>query len=200
MASIITEQIPTQGFEIVTNRLGVILLEELTNQKLIQELKDDFSVFIDRQEPFDNSEDVVINISLSNSSFTGLTQKDTQGVCTYFVDVYCTGNESLSLTGNDDVRQRLHLWIGLIRYILSSTKYQMLGLPAGLIGGKYVNNISFPEMNGNQDASYIRMARLDFSVRVQESQDMWSGIQLLGNDTGIKLYLTDKGYQLKFNN
>ena len=85
MAAIITEIIPIQGFEIVLNKIGVILFEELSNQKLIQVINGDFDLFIERQEPYDKSEDVVINISLDNDNFTGKTQKDSQGLTSFFI-------------------------------------------------------------------------------------------------------------------
>lgn len=43
--AIITETIPRQGFEIVQNRIGEILLLELTNQKALQGFTSDFGVF-----------------------------------------------------------------------------------------------------------------------------------------------------------
>jgi hypothetical protein len=196
MASIINEIIPNQGFEIVLNKIGVIVLEELSNQKIIQPIDSDFEVFIERQEPYANSEDVVINISYENSDFGGKTQKDVQGNTTFSIDIYTTGIESAGQTGNDDARIKALKYAGMIRYILSSTKYKTLGYAPGLIGGSMVENITNQTKYGNEDASFIKFVRVTFSVRIQENQEAWTGIPLLGNDTTIKLDMTDKGYKL----
>ena len=71
--AIITETIPRQGFEIVQNRIGEILLLELTNQKALQGFTSDFGVFLERQEPFDKEEDVMITVMLSGADYKGFT-------------------------------------------------------------------------------------------------------------------------------
>jgi hypothetical protein len=199
MASLITNIIPKQNFEIVLDKLGVILLEELTKQKMLQSFESDFGIFIERQEPYDKSEDVVISISLNTIPYNGHTQNDSQGNASFFIDIYTTGVESISKSGNDNSRQKIHLFAGMIRYIFSSTKYKTLGLPTGFIGGKYVENIQFDDNYGNQDGSFIRFCRVTLSVRIQENQEMWESLAFSGNDTTIKLNLTEQGYKLIFN-
>lgn len=200
MAAIIDEIIPMQGFEFVALQIQTILSEELANQKILQDFDSNFEVFLERQEAYDNSEYIMINVSLNGINYSGTTQKDAQGSTSYFIDVYTPGVESDLQTGNEDSRKKMHLFIGMIRYILSSTKYQTLGLPMGLIGGKYVENIQFLDNYGNQDASFIRFGRITFSVRIQEDQASWTGIVLNGNDTTIKLDTTDDGFKLTKNN
>lgn len=200
MATIINEIIPMQGFEFVALQIQTILNDELLNQKILQDFDSNFEVFLERQEAYDNSEDVMINVSLNGINYSETTQKDSQGSTSYFIDVYTPGVESDSQTGNEDSRKKMHLFIGMIRYILSSTKYQSLGFPIGLIGGKYVENIQFLDNYGNQDASFIRFGRITFSVRIQENQESWTGITITGNDTTIKLDTTDEGFKLTKNN
>lgn len=200
MAAIITEIIPIQGFEIVLNKIGVILFEELTNQKNIQSINGNFEVFIERQEPYDKAEDVVINISLDNDNFTGKTQKDSQGLTSFFIDIYSKGFLAYKLDGISTFRDKRSVYCGLIRYILNSTKYNKLGFQPGLIGGAYVDTISYQSTPENEDGSYVKFARINFSVRIQENQQNWSGVPLMGNDSIVKLDQTEKGYKLTFNN
>lgn len=200
MASIITEIIPIQGFEIVLNKIGVILFEELTNQKSIQIINGDFDVFIERQEPYDKSEDVVVNISLDNDNFTGKTQKDSQGLTTFFIDVYCKGFLAMKIGSNTVFRDKRSIFSGLIRYILSSTKYNKLGFEPGFIGGAYVDSISYQSTPDNEDGSFVKFARITYSVRIQENQQNWQGIPLMGNDSSVRLAETNLGYKLTFNN
>lgn len=200
MAAIITEIIPIQGFEIVLNKIGVILFEELTNQKNIQAITGDFDLFIERQEPYDKAEDVVVNISLDNDNFTGKTQKDSQGLTSFFIDVYSKGFLAMKRDSSSYFRDKRSVYTGLIRYILSSTKYNKLGFEPGFIGGAYVDSISYESTPGNEDGSFVKFARINFSVRIQENQKNWSGVPLLGNDSSVKLAETNLGYKLTFNN
>lgn len=200
MAAIIEEIIPIQNFEFVLNKIGVILLEEITNQKAIQPINSDFAVYIERQEPYSKEEDVVISVSCNSISYAGFNTKDLQGDTVFFVDIYCGGVESSTLSGNSDARIKIHKYVGMIRYILSSAKYLTLGFPMGFIGGKYLKSVQFDDNYGNQDGSFIRFARLTFNVRIQENQLNWDGTPLDGNDTQIKLNSTNKGFQLTFNN
>lgn len=204
--AIITEIIPKQGFEIVQNRIGEILLTELTNQKSLQGFTSDFGVFLERQEPFDKEEDTMVTVMLSGADYKGYTQKDVQGDTTYIIDVFTSGYGTSTTAPSLIAREKCFLYVGMIRYILSSAKYLTLGLPAGLIGGKYLESFKFDidfsnfGNHSNYDARYVRFARMVFTVRIQENQDLWTGIPLLGNDTLVSLNDTDKGFQLTFNN
>ena len=204
--AIITETIPRQGFEIVQNRIGEILLLELTNQKVLQGFTSDFGVFLERQEPFDKEEDVMITVMLAGADYKGFTQRDSQGDTTYVIDVFASGYGTPTMQPSLVARDKAFLYMGMVRYILASGKYQTLGLPPGVIGGKYVESFKFDidfsnfGNHSNYDARYIRYGRLIFSVRIQENQDLWTGIPLLGNNTLVTLDSTNKGFQLVFNN
>lgn len=199
MASIITEIIPQQSFEIVLNRLGAILLEEISNQVQVQALPDDVEIFIERMEGFDKSEDIVINVSCNNMNYQGQVQRGSQSDTTFFIDVYSTGEASASGAGHKDVRMKLHRYIGMCRYILSSTKYKTLGFEAGIVTGVNVTGVQFNNTDDREQADFIRMARLSLSVKIYENQEMWDAIVLQANDTTIKLDETEKGYKLIFN-
>lgn len=200
MAAIIENIIQRQGFEIVLEKIAVILFEELTRQKSLQTLGDDFGVYIERQTAYDKSEGIVISVGMDGADYAGKNQFDVQGNTTYFIDLYTTGDETLVTTGDDNSRFLTLKWLGMIRSILSSTKYKTLGYPAGLIGGTMVEKIQNQLSYGNGDANFIKFARITFSVRIQENQEMWTSIELQGNDTTIKINETEKGFKLTFNN
>lgn len=199
MAVLITEIIPLQNFEIIKDRLGVILLEELSNQIRLQCKDIDLGVFIERQEPYDEAEDVIVNISENNIGYGSIDEKTSQGNISFNIDVYASGNATIDFDGNTITRKKLDIFKGWIRYILSSTKYQTLAFPKGFIGGTYVDSIQNDDNYGTQDGAFVRMARLQFSVRANENQQMWNGLEFTGNDTVIKLDNGTKGYKLIFN-
>ena len=199
MNALIDNIIPKQGFEIVLERIACIILLELKNQKTLQNFSDVFSVWTERQSAFDKSEDdVMISVGLDSINFNGQTQHDTQGLTTFFIDIYSTGVETKFKSGDDVSRERNLKFAGMIRYIFGSTQYKTLNFAPGLIGGVYVNTIQ-NQLNYGQDADFIKFSRVSISVRIQENSQMWEAIELLGNDTTIKFDNTDKGITLTFN-
>lgn len=191
--------IPMQAFEVVLNKIASILLIEVSNQVTLNSLNDQVEVYTERMTSFDKSEDVLINVSLASSNFQNITKRDSTGLTDFYIDVYARGFESDLSTGEKDSRNKLHRYMGMCRHILSSSRYMYLGFEPGLIGGVYVNSINYDDNYDNQDAAYIRMARLNLSVRIYEFQDMDIPVEFLGNDTIIKLSNTDKGQKLIFN-
>jgi len=199
MSAKITEIIVEQSFEVLTETIGAILLLELTNQKELHCIDFDLEAFVERIEPIDKSEDVVVNVSLNNVSYDNHNEFEVQGNNTFNIDVYTYGLETSTQTADKDVSLKLQKVIGWIRYILSSTKYKTLGFAPGLVAGTYVQSINFDDTFGKEDGSMSRMARLVFSVRANEFQNSDDSKAFNRNDTIIKLDLTEKGYKLIFN-
>lgn len=206
MASILTEIIPPQAFEIIENRIGAILVAEIAKQQALQGLTEHVGVFIERIEPFDQSEEVMLTLSFYDGDYHGYTQRDVQGEYMYFLDLYATGMGVGTETPSINSKNKIFKYAGMLRYILSSGKYPTLGFPPGLIGNKHVKKITF-DVNysnfgnhTNYDGAYIRFCRIVFMVKAHENQELWQGIPLMGNDTNITYENTPKGIQLKFNN
>jgi hypothetical protein len=204
--AVITEIIPAQGFEIVQNRIGEILIEEVSNQIEIQSLTDSVEVFVERIEPFDKSEDVMISLAFREGEYEGQTTRDSQGNYTYFIDVFVTGRGIGNESPSTNSRNKLFKYVGMIRYILMSGKLLTLGFVPGLIGGKSIKKITLDTdysnfgNHSNYDGAYIRFCRIYFTVRVQENQLLWEGIPLYGNNTNITYETTNKGTKVIFNN
>ena len=204
--AVIDEAIGVQGFDRVANRIAEILLVEIANQQNLQNFDDDVKVFIERIQPFSRSEDVSISVYLKGGTYEGYTEKDTQGEYQFFIDLYTSSVGTQTDNASVVSKNKNYRYLGLIRYILSSTKFMTLGFPPGLIGGKYVKSISqdleFANFGAepSKDGSFIRFSRVLFVVRVQENQAMWDSIPLQGNDTNVTYNQTDLGTQLTFNN
>ena len=205
MASVLTEIIPTQAFEIVQNRIGAILLEEITNQMSLQSLTDVFELYLERVEPYDKSEDVMISVAFNSGDYDGYTQQDVQGEYMYFIDIFAKGAGVGTQTPSENVRQKMFKYVGMARYILSSGKYPTLGLPPGVIGNRHIRKITFDTdysnfgNHSNFDGAFIRFCRIIYTVRVRESQLLWEGIPLYGNDSNLRPEGTEFGTRLIFN-
>ena len=204
--AVINEEIGLQGFEIVDNKIAEILVEEIKNQQDLQGFDDVVEVFLERIIPFDKNEDVAITVAFREANYGDFTTAGSQGQCLYFIDIFCSGVGNNNKTASENARKKLFRYIGLVRYILSSAKFQTLGLPLGIIGGKYLQKITLDTdysnfgNHSNYDGSNIRFARLMFVVRVTENQKLWDGYELLGNNTNITYENSAKGTKLVFNN
>lgn len=205
MASIITELIPDQPFQIIQNRIGEILLEEITAQHTLQNLDSSFAFFVERISPPDVSEDVVITIACREQDNQEYTQQSSQGQNMYFIDIYCVGIENGNQSMSENVRLKLFKYVGIVKYILNSGKYPTLGLPRGLIGNRHVKKVTFDTdysnwgNHSNYDSSGIRFCRIIYLVTAREETQLWEGIPLQGNDSVVYTG-TNKGTQLTFNN
>lgn len=204
--AVINEAIGVQGFEKVANRIAEILIVEIAKQQDLQNFYDDVNVFIERMQPFSRSEDVSISVYLKGGTYEGYTERDTQGEYQFYIDLYTSSIGTQKDNASVVSKNKNYRYLGLIRYILSSTKFMTLGFPPGLIGGKYIKSISqdleFANFGAepSKDGSFIRFSRVLFVVRVQENQAMWDSIPLQGNDTNVTYNQTDLGTQLTFNN
>ena len=79
----ITQAIPPQAFEIIRNRIGLILAEEIDNQSILTYDPDlDLTVWVERTVPFDKTELPSVNVSLARGSYDSKTYRETDSTYT----------------------------------------------------------------------------------------------------------------------
>lgn len=194
--ALITIPIPVQGFEIVRDAIAANLKTEILNQETIQSsLTTSAPVFVSRVTPFSQSENIMINVLLDTGNYGSITEVSSQGSVNYFIDIYTRASANQNQSGGENSGKLLARYLGIIRFILSSTKLKTLNLPLGTIGGTYFNNFEFFEPTNVQDSANVRMCRIEFSVRILENQDVFSGVNLERIFTQVKLDSTELGYQ-----
>lgn len=198
--SLINDIIPEQGFEKVRDAIGAILKLELEAQKTLQTLTDDINIYIGRNNPFQQSESLMINILTDSANYSQIHEKGGHGNTNFFIDIYTTAKEKPNVDGGYASTKKRDKYLGMIRFILQSHKYMTLGLPPGLIMGTYVEGFENFEPSSNQDATFVKMARLSYSVRIVEQQDTWEGIEINAIFTEVKLEETEKGYKYELTN
>lgn len=200
MEALITEIIPKQGFELVEDRILLILLLNLQKQRELQPEIPEFVAFMERRTPIDKHENVMINVLFDNANYSGFTEGTAEGTTIYYIDVYANGVSSNDEPGYLNSGLKVQRFLGMIRYILQSTKYSTLDFPRGFIGGTSLRNIQVFDPSNNQDGMYMSQARMSFGVRINEEQEFWKGADLAGADTELKLELTENGYKYTLNN
>ena len=192
--SLINTEIPKQGFEVVRDAIGAILKIELDSQKTLKSLVDENNVFIGRSTPFQQSEKLMFNVLLDSGNYSSKNQVSSFGNTNYFIDIYTSSKEDANNIGGYNSTLKRDLYTGLIRFILEDHHYKTLNLPLGLIMGTSVESFETFESSNSQDAAFVKMSRITFSVRINESQSLWQGIDLKTIFNEVKLDLTEKGY------
>lgn len=193
--SLINTSIPTQGFEIVRDTIGAVLKIELEKQKTLKGFDYPINVYTERSAPFDQTEEVMIMVSLDSANYTNTNEMSTHGLTSFNVDIYASAKQTPLMQGGYASSKKRDFFLGMVRYILQDHHYKTLGLPLGTIMGTYVEGFEIFEVSNNQDANFVKMSRLSFSVRINENQSLWEGIDISTIFTGVKLDLTEKGYQ-----
>nr|WP_299067171.1 hypothetical protein [uncultured Allomuricauda sp.] len=197
---VITEEIPKQGFEIVGEQVGAIVAMEIENQRTLKNLSESLGMFYERDSPYDKSEKVMINTRYDGTNFDNRTQSNANAPSTFHIDVYAHSPSKDNQRGDGISVALVKQYLGMIRYIFSSTKYKSLLLPAPTIGRVYIEQIQMYDLEANQDAKNIRMGRLVLMVQLYETQELWEATTLTGNDTGVRLAEADSGYKYELTN
>lgn len=194
--AIINTIIPKQNFELLGERIGAILTTELLNQKTLQSFLEPVNVFVERIEPFNNSEDLIINVMFDRFSDIRQSQSSMQGDANYFIDFYTSAKAEAGKSGGLVSNEILHRFMGMARYIFGYTEYKTLGFEPGIIGFVNVQNLQKASPN-EENSAFVTMGRLTLSTQLLEGQPLVDGTALREHLTNVKLELTEKGYKYK---
>ena len=195
MASVITGIIPPQQFEIIRDKIGLILYEEIKNQfALTTDQNLNVKTFVERFVPFDKTDFPCLNIIFSGGQYGNKNVKTVDGTYSFYVDVYTSAQSNVTATGDKEASFRLHKLLGICRAILENPQYRNLGFTNGQIGNATVSDISIQQPNNSQDGTSSIMGRLTFNVRALECTQLLDAVLVNSTKTEVKLNLTDKGY------
>ena len=192
--------IPTRSFELIRDRIGEIIADEMLHQFAISYDEDlDLTVWVERSTPFDKTELPAVNVSFAEDEFSNFKQGVKDGTCVYEVDVYTRSKTTNDIGGDKSSTLKLHKIIGKIDAILSNSQYKTLGFTPGFIGHTSVSSIKIVDPRQNRDAEFTKMGRLLFTVRCVEETKYITPTIAAGFDTQVKLYETDLGYKYVYN-
>lgn len=190
--------IPSQSFEIIRDRIGLILADEIDNQAVLNYDPDlDLVVWVERTVPYDKAELPAVNISLARGTYEGQTVIQTDGTYLYNIDVYANSASTISDDGDSDSKFKLHKILGICRAILENSQYKTLGFPPPFIMNRHIVDLNIAETNA-QDGKYTSMGRLVLSVRVPENSQIPSAELIDGISTSIRLAQSNQGYYYQF--
>lgn len=197
--AIINTQIPQQNFELVLERIGEILANELANQFVLypepMALLENLVVWRNRYVPYDKSEMPSVNVSLGSGQYGGQTVKSDDGTYLYNIDVFTNAKGDDDKAGDQHAIDKLHRIMGICRAILRNPKFKTLGYEPGLIMGvPHVDSIQFATPDPDDTARNV-MGRLIFTVKMPETTELIEANLIYGYDTVVKLTETEKGFK-----
>lgn len=199
--SIITAAIPQQNFELVRDRIAMILTDELDNQFVLtgeNSLNVD-KVWNSRFVPMDKTEGPCVNVDFYRDDFGLVDQEESLGTAKYFIDCYGTSKSNSSDRGDTKSMSRVQRLAGVCRAILMDSRYKTLGFQAPSLSGRWIESIEVSNPVG-PDATSMVIARLILVVKVNEYVKLLDSDMIKGYDTRIKIELTDEGYFYRTNN
>ncbi|MGC4058181.1 MAG: hypothetical protein QM743_08690 [Chitinophagaceae bacterium] len=150
-------------------------------------------VWIDRVAPFNDEEMPAVNVSLGSGDYDNESPRSSDGTYVFFIDVYSNAKETDNKDAEERACSRLDRIVGAIRAILKHPDYRTLDFPAPSLSRVTITGFQKGLANP-QDATSAKAARIQFTVRVQETVQLAEGVPLGSNYTTVKLAGTDKGY------
>jgi hypothetical protein len=207
---LIPGEIPQQNFEKIRDRIGLIIYQEIENQW--SEFNDEdlqaplpnadisttptsLQVYIDRVIPIGSEECPVVNVSFSGAPYENNNPLRSEGVNTFFIDVYAKSKSDDDDDADRLANIKLQKIIGKIAFILRHSYYKTLGFTPGFIGGTKVASIQIADpRNDALNLNGCVMGRVVFEVRATEDVIPIEPRDLQGFYTTVKLFETDKGF------
>ena len=201
MAAKLAFNIGQQNFELVRDRLAVIIKEELDNQASAGRQNNTEltgSVVIERYSPASEGEGTVICINTDSCEYADQTPISQSNEARFFVDISSDHKAESTANGYELSGKKNARIAGLIRAILQNPVYDRLSFANGIIERRSVRNIRFARVNDEQDAYYTRMSRVEVLVKMNEPVQGISVNPQDGYDSNIKIESTTKGFKLTY--
>ena len=192
----ITEIIGTQSFELIRERLGFILADELSNQAAMTYNEDlDATVYIERFVAVSHSECPVVNVSLAKGDFDNYTQINHHGSYMFNVDIYTAKPSTTNEDGDYLSTIANHKLAGVCKAIILNPIYYILDFAPGFIEHRSVIDLNIGKPDRTPETDSLVMSRFTVLVKCKEDLNVINNIvTLLGSETGVRIGLTDKGY------
>ncbi|MEY5041025.1 MAG: Flavobacterium phage [Bacteroidota bacterium] len=179
---------PLQSFELIRDRIGLILADEFADQSITP------LIYKERMVPFDKTDLEAINISLDMADYQDKSALHYVGNYTFHIDVYASSKTTSQGAADTASKLKMQKIIGIAMYILRATPYINLLFPPPFIVKTMITRVQIADNNNNQDAITVSMGRIVFEVHANESNAFVQGLNLVSSITNVKLHETDKGF------
>lgn len=193
--AIINTIIQPRSFEIVRDRVGEILKDELLNQSILSNDENiNASVFIERIVRFDHTDLPSINVCIPSGTFQGQSAINTDGVYMYRIECYTKASSSDGTDADTLSMIRLQRLMGICQSIIEDSRYKTLGFATPFVMNRHFESMAISDTE-SYDMQSVSKGVLNLSVRLPENVGLAVPILLTEYKTELRLELTDKGYQ-----
>lgn len=189
--------ISPQNYEVIRNKIKTILLEELTQQAVLDNtFTAPSDVYIERFYAFDKQELPAVNICFYSGDYDNKNQTFVYGEYIFYIDCYTNSNTVGTERGDKLAQIKLLKLIGKIRAILEAPVYKTLSITPGAIKRTAVKHIRIVYKEQDPTALNDICGRVYFSVTSDETVplitpeelELWSSKATI-EETGLG-YLT----------
>lgn len=200
MSAKITTIIPPRSYELIRDRVGLILATEIAEQLYLT--ADDFfalDVYIQRSKPIQPSETSLIIVSVGSGAYNNQTVEKADGEFPIFIDCFCTS------AGTDDDRgdvlsaYKVQRLAGVVMAILEYPEYKTLDFAPPFIMGSHIGSFETGNLN-REDSTNTSIVRITLNVRASQNEPAIIPNLIQSAGTQVTLDLTPYGYAWTFNN
>lgn len=198
MPSKITDPILARNFEVIRDRIALILADELANQFTLQPTETvlNATVWLERFIPFDKEEIPAIIVYTNNADYDNQNPKTQRGENVYFIDCYTKAKHTDTDQGDQLAAKKLSRLIGVIQYILSSEEYATLNFGTGLIQRRWVKSFIVDNGSGQGDGTHSIKGRVEFHVIANEEVADPATVDVGDIYSEFLIDESDKGYEI----
>lgn len=193
----IVKPIVQREWELIRDRLGLILAQELATQAQLDYNDVLFSlpdVYIERYIPFNHTEMPAINVMVAQGEYTQETQETQDGTWTFYVDGYQKATDEDGQRGDQYAAMRLQRLMGVCQAIIMDSRFKTLLFEPGAISNRRVVSIMMADPTKAMEATNAVMARMTVEVRVSDDVELVDSIALADYATQAQLSDTAIGY------
>lgn len=193
----IQQIIGPQNLEIIRDKIGEILVSEFANQYALSSDVDlsNVKIFAERTIPIDQSESVVISISLFRGKYSNQSVQSTHAApYTFAIDIMTNSVNKEGAAAYTTSAFLMHKIFGKVRGILMHPEYITLKL-TGIVEHTEISDFQVFKDERVGDAQNNAIMQCLFQVHCEEVTGINLGVTLERSDTNILIGLTDKGFQ-----
>ena len=195
--SVIDKPFGRQAFEVIHDRLGGILAEELDTQAVLTYDPDllGMTVFKERDIPYSEGETPAMNVTFMRGEFDMQTLIQHDGQFRYAIEVTIEAKGKDNALGDRRAMNRCQKIMGSVMAILRSPKYVRLGFgtsPA-FIKNRHVESVEFGKPI-RQDSSHTVMGRVVLVVSAVDYAEFVDPVPAAGTRARVYLWDTPQGY------
>lgn len=197
MPAQIRSSIPPQAFEQIRDRIAEILLTEFAYQYQLNNAYPAIEkIWVERFIVFNSDTEVpTINVNLDRGEYSGQSQVKADGDYVFNIDIYTSApSDAENGPGDQYAMVTMNKIAGMVRAILSSPVYSLLGFAPGLIARSTVERIYIGDKSTVKDALSDVVGRVQLRVQAIEVVEDAETVELQMATTTVTMSASTEGF------